>query len=258
MDIETASSDANDNDLSPSAGEGEKSEDSCAVDSSDNIAQSVCDTNSSFSSEKDTSGDDASQTQDSKGDNPAVVLSNYSGDIGSHSGDGDCDTKIIVPSASDHDNVFVENGESLGASVSSDSEATGKVHVHVDNNYNTFQYWRSPLPEVNIDFDIINGQPSNIHVVAKVQDEDSKKVYSSEMNVNISTDGSSQASCSGASSSVIQSETENSGVRIHTASVSTVSDAPNEMVSNIGSTHVLGQHLGQQHLAIVDGVVQGE
>lgn len=55
-----------------------------------------------------------------------------------------------------------------GVVVSSPS-GDGRVHVHLDNaNFNTFQYWRSPLPEVDIDFDIINGAPANIHVVAKV------------------------------------------------------------------------------------------
>lgn len=44
-----------------------------------------------------------------------------------------------------------------------------RVHVHLDN-FNTFQYWRQPLPEVDIDFDLINGAPANIHVVAKVKE----------------------------------------------------------------------------------------
>ncbi|CAG5116481.1 unnamed protein product, partial [Candidula unifasciata] len=152
---------------------------------------------------------------------------------------------------------------------SSYDATSGVVHVHLDNNFNTFQYWRSPLPEVNIDFDIINGQPTNIHVVAKVKDDESKKVYASEMSVSISgssgnvesvTDTLSRFSfgdsVSLSPSSLVTTEVEKSGVRIHTASVSTVSDVADETVSNIGSTHVLGQHLGEQHLAIVDGIVQ--
>lgn len=57
--------------------------------------------------------------------------------------------------------------------------------------------------------------------------------------------------------SVQRKEIELSGVKIHTASVSTVSDADEETVSNIGSTHVLGQNMGEPTLAVVDGVVQG-
>lgn len=179
---------------------------------------------------------------------------------------------------SDSDSVFLDSTKEINAAVTSlgsgDDPSTNRVHVHLDNNFNTFQYWRSPLPEVNIDLDIINGQPTNIHVVAKVKDEDSKKVYASEINVSISGSLKARAdnvidSLSGLSlgssitqsfsnSSYATSEIEKSGVRIHTASVSTVSDVADETVAHIGSTHVLGQHLGEQHLAIVDGVVQGK
>lgn len=198
-------------------------------------------------------------------------------DIAVTVGGGDKNSVPFLKSCGDQsdDNVFIEDKpvQQMGCG---DDPSSGRVHVHLDNNFNTFQYWRSPLPEVNIDFDIINGQPTNIHVVAKVKDEESKKVYASEMSVSISgsttrsvadqvTDafsdlalGDSISMSSSASSSYITSEVEKSGVRIHTASVSTVSDVPDETVAHIGSTHVLGQHLGEQHLAVVGGVVQGE
>ena len=190
-------------------------------------------------------------------------------------------------SMSDDNNMPSENnqGEVLSDNGAGDNlldPTAMPVHIHLDNNFNTFQYWRSPLPEVNIDFDIINGQPTNIHVVAKVNDDESNKVYASEMNVSISdssslvassssggvvtTPTSSPSSSDSRSSSLVSSvmsshamsDIEKSGVRIHTASVSTVSDAAEETVAHIGSTHVLGQHLGEQHLAIVDGIVQGK
>uniref|UniRef100_A0A2C9JIK6 Uncharacterized protein n=1 Tax=Biomphalaria glabrata TaxID=6526 RepID=A0A2C9JIK6_BIOGL len=185
------------------------------------------------------------------------------------------DGSNFVPYSNDSDSVFMDNSQENSASIrtlGSGDVPSDRVHVHLDNNYNTFQYWRSPLPEVNIDFDIINGKPTNIHVVAKVKDEDSKKVYASEMNVSISgslkprvdsvVDSLSGLSLhnsliqSCTSSSFVTSDVEKSGVRIHTASVSTVSDIADETVAHFGSTHVLGQHLGEQHLAIVDGVVQ--
>ncbi|KAK3765828.1 hypothetical protein RRG08_026297 [Elysia crispata] len=170
------------------------------------------------------------------------------------------------------------SGNGAGDKSSVEAVAT-PVHIHLDNNFNTFQYWRSPLPEVNIDFDIINGQPTNIHVVAKVKDDDNNKVYASEMNVSISdsssaapsndslvtvssssptssSDSRSSSLTSSVLSSHAMSDFEKCGVRIHTASVSTVSDAAEETVAHIGSTHVLGQHLGEQHLTIVDGIVQ--
>ncbi|PVD20606.1 hypothetical protein C0Q70_18762 [Pomacea canaliculata] len=133
-----------------------------------------------------------------------------------------------------------------------------RVHVHLDN-FNTFQYWRQPLPEVDIDFDLINGAPANIHVVAKVKDEDKHKVYSTHVDVIMTSNtvaGSPLSQLPHDVGSVQRKEIELSGVKIHTASVSTVSDADEETVSNIGSTHVLGQNMGEPTLAVVDGVVQ--
>lgn len=202
-------------------------------------------------------------------------------DSASTAGSGDalpedkhCKLSSTCRDQSDSDCVFIDGSKPTDDSVHRrlSGDDSGVVHVHLDNNFNTFQYWRSPLPEVNIDFDIINGQPTNIHVVAKVKDDESKKVYASEMSVSISgpskntiesvTDTLSSFtfgdSMSSSTSSLMTAQVEKSGVRIHTASVSTVSDVADETVSNIGSTHVLGQHLGEQHLAIVDGVVQGE
>lgn len=253
-------------------GDGDGPVQSC-VDISDNTNLSasslaentICDTGASSEVSGDNLDISAKEIgEDNTCNNQSSVHTNHAGDSimssGKESGDG---------SFSDSDSVFMDNLSGT------DSHVTGgnppeKVHVHVDNTFNNFQYWRSPLPEVNIDFDLINGKPTNIHVVAKVKDDDSKKVYASEMNVSISSnfsDGTSALSDSlsqidlGTSSSLIcsniSSEEDRTGVRIHTASVSTVSDAADEMVSNIGSTHVLGQHFGEQHLAVVDGVVQG-
>ncbi|GFR82145.1 serine/threonine-protein phosphatase 4 regulatory subunit 1, partial [Elysia marginata] len=194
------------------------------------------------------------------------------------SGDGkSISSDNSVPSLNSQEEMPSGNGAGDKSAL---DEVTTPVHIHLDNNFNTFQYWRSPLPEVNIDFDIINGQPTNIHVVAKVKDDDSNKVYASEMNVSISdssprvpsidslvsassslpSTSASDTRSSSLTSSVLSSysmaDIEKGGVRIHTASVSTVSDAAEETVAHIGSTHVLGQHLGEQHLTIVDGIVQ--
>ena len=73
------------------------------------------------------------------------------------------DTQTTVPSQGADD----EASDSTTASQAGGADR--RVHVHLDNsNFNTFQYWRPPLPEVDIDFDVINGAPANIHVVAKV------------------------------------------------------------------------------------------
>lgn len=56
---------------------------------------------------------------------------------------------------------------------------------------------------------------------------------------------------------VQEKEMDLCGIKIHTARVSTVSDADEETVSNIGSTHVLGHSVSEPTLAVVDGIVQG-
>ncbi|XP_076448867.1 serine/threonine-protein phosphatase 4 regulatory subunit 1-like isoform X2 [Babylonia areolata] len=133
-----------------------------------------------------------------------------------------------------------------------------RVHVHLDNsNFNTFQFWRSPLPEVDIDFDVINGAPANIHVVAKVKDEEKHKVYSTHVDVVMSSDSedASASSFTQISEGALRRDMDLHGVRIHTASVSTVSDT-DETVRNIGSTNILGDSMGECTLAVVDGVVK--
>ena len=45
--------------------------------------------------------------------------------------------------------------------------------------------------------------------------------------------------------------------QVNTVNESTVEEAVVETVTNIGSTHVLGQHLKESTLTVVNGVVQG-
>ncbi|KAK7505661.1 hypothetical protein BaRGS_00002932, partial [Batillaria attramentaria] len=175
-------------------------------------------------------------------------------------------TSVLSTAGSDSEcSVPFSTAATQGSSVyssASDKACGDRVHVHLDNsNFNTFQYWRSPLPEVDIDFDVINGAPANIHVVAKVKDGEKHKVYKTHMDVVVSpSDTSHSGSVTQVTdgSSVQRRDMELGGVTIHTASVSTVSDADEETVDNIGSTHVLGHSLGQPTLAVVDGVVKAD
>lgn len=91
-----------------------------------------------------------------------------------------CDTDIApVSSTQNEQNSSTLEVPSSQSNVSQDDSLTSqsiddstqkRLHVHLDNSdFNTFQYWRPPLPEVDIDFDLINGAPANIHVVAKVR-----------------------------------------------------------------------------------------
>nr|KAG5712972.1 hypothetical protein BaRGS_021766 [Batillaria attramentaria] len=94
-----------------------------------------------------------------------------------------------------------------------------------------------------------------------VKDGEKHKVYKTHMDVVVSpSDTSHSGSVTQVTdgSSVQRRDMELGGVTIHTASVSTVSDADEETVDNIGSTHVLGHSLGQPTLAVVDGVVKAD
>ena len=92
----------------------------------------------------------------------------------------------------------------------------------------------------------------------QVKDEEKHKVYSTHVDVVMSADSEVTTSSSSLSISdgAQRREVDLPGVKIHTASVSTVSDA-DETVRNIGSTNILGDNLGECTLAVVDGVVKG-
>jgi len=53
------------------------------------------------------------------------------------------------------------------------------------SSYNTFQYWRFPIPDLELDIDMKNGKATNVHVRAMVHDPCGHVTYSSELNVNI-------------------------------------------------------------------------
>ncbi|XP_021372324.1 serine/threonine-protein phosphatase 4 regulatory subunit 1-like isoform X2 [Mizuhopecten yessoensis] len=186
-----------------------------------------------------------------------------------------CDSEEQV-SASGQQQVKEEsknNSEDIlsNSATEKDNSSAGSedvVHIHLDNvvtNFNSFQYWRTPLPEIDLDFDIVNGAATNFQVTTKVRED---KMYSmsgpqdssttnntSNSNTRASSDRLSDtlnwlqlAEDKGPSQSVIEE-----GVKFHTASVNTVCD---ETVDNIGSTHVLGEHLNETTSKIVDGVVK--
>lgn len=87
------------------------------------------------------------------------------------------------------------------------SGTEGHLHVHLDNNpaFNTFNYWRIPIPlvelpipKIEVDIDI-TGQTTNVCVKAKVQEKDD--TYQSQVNLTMATDASSNHSITMASSS---------------------------------------------------------
>jgi hypothetical protein len=76
------------------------------------------------------------------------------------------------------------------------SESEGHVHIHVESNmlnnaetFNTFQYWRVPIPELQLDISLAEtGKPTAVHVKAKVTDGTMQRTFESELNVDMEID----------------------------------------------------------------------
>ena len=152
------------------------------------------------------------------------------------------------------------------------SSKPGHVHIHLDNisDFDSFQFWRTPIPQLDLDLDIVDGKPQNIHVKARVKDEEHHKVYASEMNVQVSGDRDVNSNLSDSLSDLTvcdkldnpvintnrsESVSEEDGLLIHKASVSTVSETDN-LYNSAASTSVAGQN--ENTLTVIDGVVQGK
>ena len=171
-----------------------------------------------------------------------------------------------------------------------------QVDIKMDNSnsFNSFQFWRRPLPEVDVDLDLIQGAPA-VSGAVTATDEAAEKTARDEvqeaarnlslmvdteegtesaeeatMDVSEVSDAMNAAHIATQTTSAANSlELQDSDIseleggvggkaypQYHTASVITVSDKP-ETVENIGTTHVIGQHLNQQTMTVVNGVVQG-
>ena len=152
------------------------------------------------------------------------------------------------------------------------SSKPGHVHIHLDNisDFDSFQFWRTPIPQLDLDLDIVDGKPQNIHVKARVKDEEHHKVYASEMNVQVTGDRDVNSNLSDSLSDLTvcdkldnpvintnrsESVSEEDGLLIHKASVSTVSETDN-LYNSAASTSVAGQN--ENTLTVIDGVVQGK
>ena len=160
----------------------------------------------------------------------------------------------------------VNNNHSDEPLESSSNTKSGHVHIHLDNtnDFDSFQFWRTPIPQLDLDLDIVDGKPQNIHVTARVKDQEHHKVYASEMNVqvgdkdtytNLSDSMSDLTVCDKLDNTVMntnrsESISEDEGVKIHRASVSSVSDVDRGTKSTSGQT--------ENTLTVIDGVVQGK
>ena len=159
----------------------------------------------------------------------------------------------------------VNNNHSTESVESSSSTKSGHVHIHLDNtsDFDSFNFWRTPLPQLDLELDLVDGKPQNIHVTARVKDQEHHKVYASEMNIqvgdkdssaNLSDSMSDLTVCDKLDNTVMntnrsESISEEDGVMIRKASVSSVSDEDSGAKSTSGQT--------ENTLTVIDGVVQG-
>ena len=158
------------------------------------------------------------------------------------------------------------NNHSTESLESSSNSKSGHVHIHLDNtsDFDSFQFWRTPLPQLDLELDLVDGKPQNIHVTARVKDQEHHKVYASEMNIKVGDkDSSSNLSdsmsdltvCDKLDNTVMnttnrsESVSEEDGVKIHKASVSSISDDVEGGEKTTGQT--------ENTLTVIDGVVQG-
>ncbi|XP_074644442.1 serine/threonine-protein phosphatase 4 regulatory subunit 1-like [Tubulanus polymorphus] len=156
----------------------------------------------------------------------------------------------------------------------SQSDSAEKVHIHLDNiaHFSDFNFWNMPLPEIDLDLDLVAGKPANIHVVARLKDTVSNQIVTAEKDIDLSdgaksgeqtTSESTQLdelseklhdtqidSSVNASSDDTTEEQDEASSTVHVASVSLHQEEP-EIVTHIGSTHVLGQQIHETAVTLV-------
>ncbi|CAN8025039.1 unnamed protein product, partial [Ixodes persulcatus] len=97
--------------------------------------------------------------------------------------------------------------------------------VHVDgttggeNRFNTFQFWRTPIPEVEVDIEFLGDRATAVHVRAKSQDQ-ANRCFSSDLSVEML--GPPGLPCG------VSSRSTGESLRIRTASLSSLTTADQE------------------------------
>lgn len=113
-----------------------------------------------------------------------------------------------------------------------------RLVLHVDSgpesNFNTFQFWRVPIPEVEVDIEFLGDRATAVHVRAKSQDQDNR-CFSSDLSVEVLGVNTQKSATTAVSSSGQDSTVPNerlsgdsSTLRIRTASLSSLTSADQE------------------------------
>ncbi len=151
--------------------------------------------------------------------------------------------------------------------------------------FSSFQFWRVPLPDIEVDVSVdpagratdthgADETASDVVVSNSMQSDNETTACSSSLSTSnnqmsgltesmehshITPSPSHTTTASQSSTSTVVSASTGAKLdsKIHTASVSTVSEGVEEYAANIGSTHILGHNVSQTTMAIKDGVVTG-
>ena len=114
-------------------------------------------------------------------------------------------------------------------------------------SFNSFQFWREPLPVIDLENDLQKSPEKRRPDSTQSNQQQSPILIShSAQDATLTTES---ASYSG------DGLTEDS-LSVHMANLRSLEEHP-EYVANIGSTHVLGQHVSETTMTVVNGVVQG-
>lgn len=202
-----------------------------------------------------------------------------SSDIGSTSSDSPQNKVTLNVSTCSGDSPLPQSSDPIQEQMSQPSAAitttiTTDDTVSSPDSFNTFQFWRTPLPELNIELDLLSKQSLDQSMLPGISSDSSALIYSlsssmdhpelgsgthcvSEQLLSSLAEmelGSMSSDFPPNSQSVSRAEAELRAARIiHTASISTVYN-PSETVSDIGSTHVFGHHMNDSTKIIVGGL----
>ncbi|XP_023225411.1 serine/threonine-protein phosphatase 4 regulatory subunit 1-like [Centruroides sculpturatus] len=132
----------------------------------------------------------------------------------------------------------------------------GHLHVHIDNEsaFNNFQYWRIPVPDVEVDIDIENGKATNIHIRASIKDDKTQHTCASDLNLSLM---SQMDSTSADETNITNSEhPDSSKVFIQSACI----NSSNVQSTNdqIGQKQILSSSLNEAALTLLHGDLIGK
>ena len=156
----------------------------------------------------------------------------------------------------------------LGSQGKTDDMEVSQESDNHDNKdteeYNSFLYWRTPLPDVDIAIAAPVVPQHTAKSAPALHDAHERTAAKSQSSVTVGdiaselSENLAGVDIGMSGGDVAQSKDTDDTIVVHTASLITTEEEPTEMVAHFGTTHVLGEHVGESSMKVIDGVVQGE